>query len=1013
MDEASIFLEALQKTGPEQRAAYLDQACAGNAALRREVEMLLKAHAKAGEFLNQPAAAPAVTVEERPTPEAPGQVIGPYKLLQQIGEGGMGVVYLAEQEQPIRRKVALKIIKPGMDSRQVLARFEAERQALALMDHQNIARVLDAATTTNGRPYFVMELVKGVPITKFCDENHLTPHERLELFVPVCQAIQHAHQKGIIHRDVKPSNVLVTLYDGRPVPKVIDFGVAKALDQRLTERTLFTQLGQVVGTLEYMSPEQAEVNALDIDTRSDIYALGVLLYELLTGSTPLDKQKLRKAAFSEMLRMIREEEPPRPSTRLSASAERLPSISAQRKTEPAKLAKLVRGELDWLVMKALEKDRARRYETANGFARDVQRYLADEPVEACPPSAAYRLGKFVRKNRKALATAGTLVLLLMALAGGAGWVLSDRSARQAETERVVNAALDEAAEWQQRRRLPEALSAVRRADGLVRGGTAGEALRRRVQSRLADLELLEALDNARLEGAAMKGEHFEHERTDTLFGAAFRAAGLDVEGLPAEEVGERLRRTTVAAELAAVLDEWALIRRTSGAGGTNWPQLLAAARAAEPGGAAARVRDALRSTDRQALVGVAASEETRDIYPPTLHALARALEKVGAQEAAIALLRAAQGRHPDDFWINETLALALQNSQPPLREESIRYHTAAISLRPGSEGAHINLGAALWANGDPDGAMRANRAALQINPKFVNTRSNLGNDLKQKGDLDGAIREYRAALQIDPKLRLTLGNLVDALCKQRDLDGALRECQAALRSDPDCAAFHCNLASVLQQQGRFTEALAANKRGHELGLKDPGWRWPSAQWVREAEQFVALDGRLPQFLTGAAPPADAAEQLMLAECLRYKKLYAAATRSYAQAVAAKPELGGGERYEAACAAALAGCGQGQDAASLNDRERARLRQQALDWLRADLVLRAKQAASGQPKERDAGQAALLNWQRDPYLAGVRGDALARLPEADRDAWRQLWAEVADTVARAQRPGAAEKKPDTK
>ena len=269
----------------------------------------------------------------------------------------MGVVYMAEQDKPVRRKVALKIIKPGMDSSQVIARFEAERQALAMMDHQNIARVLDAGTTDSGRPYFVMELVHGVPITKYCDDTHLTPRERLELFVPVCQAIQHAHQKGIIHRDIKPSNVLVTLYDGKPVPKVIDFGVAKAIDQRLTERTMFTQYGSVVGTLEYMSPEQAEMSALGVDTRSDIYALGVLLYELLTGSTPLERATLREAGYNEILRRIKEEEPPRPSTRLSDSETRWPSISSQRHTEPARLTRLVRGELDWIVMKALEKDR--------------------------------------------------------------------------------------------------------------------------------------------------------------------------------------------------------------------------------------------------------------------------------------------------------------------------------------------------------------------------------------------------------------------------------------------------------------------------------------------------------------------------------------------------------------------------------------------------------------------------------------------------------------------------------
>jgi WD40 repeat protein/tetratricopeptide (TPR) repeat protein len=420
MSEREVF-EAALELPPENRAAFLEAACGGDAALRRRLEELLQKHDQAGSFLEEPILTGAYSEEPEsrdaePQLEAVGQVVaGRYKLVQQLGEGGMGTVYLAQQTEPVRRLVALKVIKPGMDSQQVITRFEAERQALALMDHPHIARVLDGGTTDSGRPYFVMELVKGIPITKYCDEHRLTPRQRLELFVPVCQAIQHAHQKGIIHRDLKPSNVLVASYDGHPVPKVIDFGVAKATGPQLTERTLVTGLGAVVGTLEYMSPEQAELNQLDVDTRSDIYSLGVLLYELLTGTTPLERKRLKEAALLEALRVIREEEPPRPSTRLSESKDSLPSISAQRHTEPAKLTKLVRGELDWIVMKALEKDRGRRYETANGLAMDLQRYLNDEPVHACPPSGWYRFRKFARRKKAVLTT---VVLVSVALVGG-------------------------------------------------------------------------------------------------------------------------------------------------------------------------------------------------------------------------------------------------------------------------------------------------------------------------------------------------------------------------------------------------------------------------------------------------------------------------------------------------------------------------------------------------------------------------------------------------------------------
>ncbi len=418
MTEREIFTAALTKGSPAERAAFLDEACAGDASLRQRVESLLSEHGHLGSFMD--VLSRVETLDSSPL-ERPGTVIGPYRLLQQIGEGGMGTVFMAEQTHPVQRKVALKVIKPGMDSRQVIARFEAERQALAMMDHVNIARVLDAGATESGRPYFVMELVHGLPITKYCDGNRLTPRQRLELFVPVCQAIQHAHQKGIIHRDIKPSNVMITLYDGKPVAKVIDFGVAKATEQTLTERTLFTQYGTMVGTFEYMSPEQAEMSALGVDTRSDIYSLGVLLYELLTGSTPLSHSRMKEAAYGEILRMIKEEEPPKPSTRLSDSGEALASISAQRQTEPAKLTRLVRGELDWIVMKALEKDRNDRYETANGFAADVQRYLNDEPVQACPPSAGYKFRKYFHKHKSGVLLAAAFMALLVSGAVVSAW----------------------------------------------------------------------------------------------------------------------------------------------------------------------------------------------------------------------------------------------------------------------------------------------------------------------------------------------------------------------------------------------------------------------------------------------------------------------------------------------------------------------------------------------------------------------------------------------------------------
>jgi WD40 repeat protein/serine/threonine protein kinase len=467
LDEAAIFDAALQISAPEARRLYIQQACADNRHAQERVEALIRVHEEDSGFLE----VPVQGFQNRSlefTCEGAGSWIGPYKLIEPIGEGGFGAVFLAEQWQPIRRRVALKIVKPGMDTRQVIGRFEVERQALALMDHPNIAKVLDAGSTgagprteasgitqsltiirgsdglsgprITGRPYFVMELVKGIPITQYCDEQQLTLRERLTLFTPVCQAIQHAHQKGIIHRDLKPSNVLVTRYDGRPMPKVIDFGVAKALGQHLTEQTLTTSLGGIIGTLEYMSPEQADFGSRDIDSRADIYSLGVLLYELLTGTTPLTKERLKQKPVTELLRIIREEEPPKPSTRVTNVKDSLPSISAKRKLEPTRLTHVLRGDLDWIVMKALEKDRDRRYATANGLARDIERFLNEETVEASPPSAGYKLRKFARKNRKFLAVAAAFALLLMAGSVVSLW----EAVRATKAEHVSNQERDRA-----------------------------------------------------------------------------------------------------------------------------------------------------------------------------------------------------------------------------------------------------------------------------------------------------------------------------------------------------------------------------------------------------------------------------------------------------------------------------------------------------------------------------------------------------------------------------------------
>jgi tetratricopeptide (TPR) repeat protein/serine/threonine protein kinase len=904
MDERSIFMAALERESPPERSAYLEKVCGGDTALRQRVEALLDSHEQAGSFLRKPVperladrilapeqmeetsgeAGPAGELAGA-LPEGRGSRIGPYKLLQEISEGGMGTVFLAEQSEPVRRLVALKIIKPGMDSRQVIARFEAERQALALMEHPNIARVLDGGTTASGRPFFVMELVKGVPITRFCDERRLTPRQRLELFVPVCQAVQHAHQKGIIHRDLKPSNVLVCLYDGKPVPKVIDFGVAKATGQKLTERTLYTEIGQVVGTLEYMSPEQAELNQLDIDTRSDIYSLGVLLYELLTGSTPLDRKRLKATAMLEMLRIIREEEPPKPSTRLS-STEEMPSIAANRGLEPKRLSGLLRGELDWIVMKALEKNRNRRYETASAFAADVQRFLADEPVQACPPSVGYRLRKFARRNRARLAIAAGALLTLAVMAASIGWAVRDRLEREAERRRVESTRRQQVADkvggsWNLARallaenRIAAALQKLVEAQTQLGNDQSALAdLAPQVESGLADLRrldrFLDLIDRAQ-----------EVETAPVREAASGTGGFLGRAGLPARAPFPGRRPARAVPLVLQALDCFAILERDDcsaflGAGLQGSQQVEQVRRAAyeqllwladdvvkrqeehrsgerlSPQAAATaalryvkqaenahpptRAFYALRAGCYKALGETDAYEADRqraEKVAPTLalddHLRGVAAFDAGKYEEAAKAFESALLREPTHYWSLMRLGyslfrLGLDHDDRGAIALAVTSFTGCILRRPEHGMAYACRGQSFSTLGRYDQAVADLSRALELDPNDDFSWSHRAIVWNKLGQHEKALADDSRAVALNPKDAMHWSNRGLDQGSLGHAEKALVDYNEAIKLDPSRSIYWSNRGDAYRALGQFDKAIADFSKAIALDSKNPeGW----------------------------------------------------------------------------------------------------------------------------------------------------------------------------------------------
>jgi tetratricopeptide (TPR) repeat protein/serine/threonine protein kinase len=816
---------------------------------------LLDAQSKAENFLESPAPALVATVDA-PISERPGTVIGPYKLLEQVGEGGFGVVFMAEQMRPVRRKVALKVLKPGMDTRHVIARFEAERQALALMDHPNIAHVFDGGETVTGRPYFVMDLVRGIHVTQFCDQNNMAVRQRLELFITICQAIQHAHLKGIIHRDVKPTNVLVTLHDGTPVCKVIDFGIAKATGQQLTEKTLFTNFAQMIGTPLYMSPEQAQMSGLDIDTRTDIYALGVLLYELLTGTTPFDKERLKTVGYDEIRRIIREEDPPKPSARISTLGPAAATASANRGSDPKRLSQLFRGELDWIVMKALEKDRNRRYESASAFAADVQRYLHDEPVLACPPSVGYRFKKFARRNKAALATVALVIFFIVLLGGVVGWGVRDRAAREQEiageaarklahTEEGIRQALDrgtnsraelhallkkpggvqellnQPARWElflktAQGKLAQAQRLAVRAEGDLDAELtqAMERLEQQLTSDQADYDLARHLEKVRMDWATLVDGRFDSRKSAEEYRQAF--AGFGVLNDDPTTVSARLVASPIKEQLVAALDDWAFLSFLIPQRDTA-ERLLALARQVAPDPVwGDRLRQLKVWRDQEALDKLMAETPPAGLSSQLYALVGWSLIPKANHSLRESWLRRGQAEHPADFWLNCFLAGTLEKTGTV---EATGFYRAAIAARPGASLAHNNLGKTLWDQKKLPEALDAFHNAIALDPRHAMAHYNLGVVLAHQKKLPEAIDAFKQAIAIDPKYGNAYLELGAAFYAQGKLPETVDAYRNVIKFDPNNAKARYNLGCVLQAQRKLKEAIDAYSEAIKIDPK--------------------------------------------------------------------------------------------------------------------------------------------------------------------------------------------------